>query len=191
MTQEECKEKIVMLLSHGRMQQEDGARICELLGILYNCYGSYAELSGELYERLSIRGRKKFCSMLAFACLYLSWEWIGKGYTDWDMRKAAAESFCYKNRDFFEKLFKKNAGFRLETVEGEKYLVNALTGSCREAIRDSGRAYLFGFIHKWVNIHPTLQQSIVGGCVQGILMKDGNPSFAPPLDYAKVAFPFI
>lgn len=191
MVEEECKEKIAMLFDHGRLCQEDGERACELLGVLYNRYDSYTELSSGLYDRLSARGRKVFRSMLAIACLYLSHEWDRKGYMDWDKRKEAAESFCYKNREFFKDLFRKSTGLEWETTDSRQYLPHALTSSCRQAINESGRAYLLGFLDKWANTHPTLQQSIVGGCVKGILLRDGKVRLVPPLDYTKVAFPFV
>lgn len=185
------EEELAMIINHGKMQQEDGRKICELLERMYNCYGSYAKLSSGLYDRLSAKGKKVFQSILAIACLYLSHEWARKGYKDWDKRKEAAESFCYKNREFFEVHFEKSTGLGLETINDREYLANALTNSCRRQIIESGKAYLLEFLNRWFNVHPTVQQSIVGGCAKGILLKDGKTCLIPPLDYTDVFFPFV
>lgn len=185
------EEELAMIINHGRLQQEDGEKVCELLDRMYNCYSSYARLSSGLYDRLSAKGKKVFQSILAIACLCLSHEWARNGYKDWDKRKEAAESFCYKNREFFEDLFEKSTGLGLETTNDKEYLPHALTNSCRRQIIESGKAYLLGFLNKWVNVHPTLQQSIVGGCAKGILLKDGKTCLIPPLDYVDMVFPFV
>lgn len=185
------EEELAMIINHGGMQQEDGEKVCELLGVMYNCYGNYAELSARFYDRLSAKGKKVFQSIFALACLYLSHEWVSKGYKDWDKRKEAAESFCYKNRNIFEKLFQKSTGIVLETTDSRQSLMRALTNSCRRELSVSGKAYLLGFLNKWVNVHPTTQQSIVGGYTKGVLLKDGRLSLIPPLDYEHIVFPLI
>ena len=185
------EEELALIFNQGKMQQEDGEKVCELLDRMYNCYSSYANLSSGLYDRLSAKGKKAFQSILAIACLCLSYEWVRKGYKDWDKRKEAAESFCYKNKEFFEDLLKKSTGIGLETNDDMQYLAHDLTSSCRQEINESGKSYLLGFLNKWVNVHPTLQQSIVGGCVKGILMKNAKTCLIPPLDYDDVVFPFI
>lgn len=110
---------------------------------------------------------------------------------DWDKRKEAAESFCYKNRKFFADSFRNSTGFGLEITGNSQHLIYALSSSCRQEIRESGRAYFWGFLNKWVGVHSTLQQSIIRGYVKGILLKDGRISLIPQLDYEDVVFPVL
>ncbi len=185
------EEELAMILNRGEMQEEDGGKVCELLSTMHNSYVHGAQLSSGLYDRLSAKGRKVFSTIIFIACLCLSHEWENKGCMDWDKRKEAAESFCYKNRKFFADSFRKNTGFGLEITGNSRYLVHDLSSSCRQEIKESGKAYLLGFLSKWAGVHSTLQQSIIGGYMQGILLKDGRISLIPPLDYEDVAFPFI
>lgn len=184
------EEEIARILNLGEMQEEDGGKVCALLSTMHNSYVRSAQLSSGLYDRLSAKGRRVFSSLIFTACLCLAHEWTCKGGTDWDRRKEAAESFCYKNRKFFADSFRKSMGFELEIIGNSSYLIHDLSSSCRWEITQSGKVYLLGFLGKWAGVHPTLQQSIIGGYVTGILLKDGRISLFPPLDYEDVAFPF-
>lgn len=163
---------------------ESGRKLAANLALLFNCFGSCEKTMGCVYEGLSKKSANYLTAAILLGCLSLASEWMRDGrYDIWDDRKKACCSFSYKNKGYLEKRFHSLTGISVVCRESSHGLLHDLDR------RDfKGKEFLLGFLDKWVSTHPTLQQSIVNGFV-GVV--ENGALFLPPLDYKKVAFPFI
>lgn len=170
--------------------RESGGILCRTIEDMFNCFSSYSSMAEELYLSLSKKGKKILLSVACMAAFELAWTWEEKGFSDWDKRKRASEDFAFKNRDYFYTCFHKAAGFEVGVRErAGRMLIDCLNPRTFE-----GNVYLLGFLSRWVNMHPTLQQAFFGGMVQGVFIphiSKKNEILKPPLDYTEICFPFI
>ena len=183
------KEELIALLNNGDSSERTGKEVCELLGRYFNCFGSYQNMLEALNNSLSKKGRSRLLAMICFAAMKYSHDRSVFGET-YDLRNKASQSFAYKNIGFFEEEFYDSCGFTPTLFRDDRDRSYTGVLSPKE-FKENGCNYLLGFIHKWNNEHPTIQQAIFGGYTKGILVKNSKYKWAPPLDYCEVAFPFI
>jgi len=177
---------LCLLLDNDKKDREIGQELAKEISYLYNCCGDYRKISSQLYERLSLEGKKCFLICLCLAAMEMAHTWNISGRAYWDDRKVASMSFSHDNLTYFKELFFKQTGFLL-TVEAQRsnYFLHCI------AYREIKDTFMEGFLCKWGNMHPTIQQSFFGGVVRGVLMQNTNLLFASSLDCRDAYFPFI
>lgn len=195
MLSEESRNTIINILNGKDTSREAGYKVASAMEMLFNCYSSYSKLAKELYQELKPVGKRRLMALLSISAFSLCHKWRISGLDDWDDRRKASESFAYKNEGIFEELFNENAGFSIEKREyNTEYPPTDVsciwTTECIQKIKESDSLYLLGYLSKWINCHPTLQQAFFGGCVQGILVDNYKKRLVPPLNYDCITFPF-
>lgn len=165
-----------------------GAETCKMICSELNCLGSSAKIIASIYDRCSESGKKNFETTALFALIELAHHRAVMGKT-WDLRKQASSEFAYSNRSWIDSMF--------EARTGGPLLIDGETGFLPRDIKPAyfkaeGRAWMQGFIDKWINEHSTIQQSFIRGVYEAILpvMNPGHV-FQPNNDYGGVSFPFI
>lgn len=173
-------EEVCRILNGAQMNEGDGKKVAECTSRAFNCFGGHVNLASELYSGLSRAGKIRFDALFSISMLELADKWRKNGLDYWDDRKKASMRFAYMHEDFFKALYQKCIGHELEEVVPQTLRPLSFVESYQFPKEDW---WVRSYLHKWVDIHPTLQQSIIRGVI-----KSGTYA---RLSYETINFPFI
>lgn len=176
---EQLKE-VCQLLNGAQMDEEDARKVAGCLSSSFNCFGGFEKIAVELYSGFTRTGKKRFDALFAVSMLELADRWRKNGRDYWDDRKKASMSFAYQNEDFFRSLYEKCIGHPMEEVVSDTTRPRSFVESYQFPREE---AWVRGYLHKWVDIHPTLQQAFTKGVVKSGTYAD--------LPFETANFPFI
>lgn len=186
-----AEEELLEFLEKKLLTEADGMCLADCVAVLYNRYGDYGRQSGELMAMVSGAGRERILLLFYASGLALAHDWVKKGFSDWDERIMASESFAYKNKKMFQDGFLKMAGFVPKCeCRGRYGFAQCLDPDDLRRLQERKCAYLLGFWPKWDQIHPTVKQAFFGGMVRAC-MDLSDKGILPPLSYSSVCFPFL
>ena len=174
---------------------ESGAEVSKILTHCFNGAGSFKRIMRDIVNTVSEKNKQKL-----FACLSLMMLDLGYSYTGedkgWyvDDRKIASQRFAARNLDFFKKDTERYLGFFPELNEEELEKNHILYKALRNPrkLREAGSTWIIGLLETWIDEHSTLQQALVNGYVNGILLETyPEGTFRSNSDRGGICFPYI
>lgn len=180
-------ESVSELLNNSDNSFESSIQIANGMSLFFNAFGSTSRRMKELENHLTKEGSLRLKGIISAIALQFAYERIKRGKATFDLRKEASEDFAYRNRGFFEEIFKRIYGFIPDTSLDKETFLTSIDRRDFEELQ-----YVLGFLDKWINEHSTVKQYIFGGYVTGIVLEN-NPKycFEKPCGYEDFCFPAI
>lgn len=170
----------------GDKSEEKGRDLARTLCNYCNTFGSYKKLIADVNKSLDREGKRIFETAMCLAAMSLATRYKEDGWID--DRNQASKKFAAKNKEWFETQLACNLGFvpnvNLSDIERYQNYRHALSNA--QFREDS---WCLGFLEKWDNEHPTLQQAAFGGYVTGVLVDEDD--FIGNYPNGEIIFPFI
>jgi hypothetical protein len=169
------REKLAELFEDMDNTAQSGYELCKALGAEFNCAGDFSRMASELYESLGKKGKKLLDQCMCIVAMCMAYDYLAFSHGEYtDRRNEASRRYSFEHQNEFREKMEDLIGFHPE-YRDSKYFVKTL--GLREW-KERGLLYLIGFANRWDETHPTIQQSVFGGYVNGVMQ-------------AHAAFPYV